>query len=184
MIYHHSQNLLELSYQLKTPLKYSDEFTFIPFKVTNDDFIIQTPRLFSPFGIQSFAKDQIMISFQNKTNDTKTGEFLDTLKHIYSLIESHYETQGTHTVNEFIKEYKGEPILNAKIKSDTPIFDTQKNRCEDLPLYSYASFILYLPGLWVIKDQVWIQWYVLQVRVENNVRLPEYAFKEVSRPPL
>mgnify|MGYP006242424857 FL=1 len=83
MIYHHSQNLQELSYQLKTPLKYSDEFTFIPFKVTNDDFIIQTPRLFSPFGIQSFAKDQIMISFQNKTNDTKTVEFLDTLKHIY-----------------------------------------------------------------------------------------------------
>ena len=38
---------------------------------------------------------RIKLSFQNKTNDTKTVEFLDTLKHIYSLINCHYEIQGT-----------------------------------------------------------------------------------------
>ena len=46
------------------------------------------------------------------------------------------------------------------------------------PLYSYASFIIHLVGLWVSEDQVWFQWYALQSRVENNIQLTEYAFKD------
>lgn len=194
MIHHHSDNLQSLSFKLKTPLKYSDEFTFIPLQVNNEDFLVQTPRLFTPFGIQvpftdqsstlqNRDKTQVMISFQNKDNDSKTTHFLQSLQFIYELVCSHYSSSSVQ-VNEFMKEYKGELIMNAKVKSDVPIFDTMKHRCDELPLYSYASYILYLPGLWVIKDQVWIQWYALQIRVENNIQLTQYAFKEaIPRPP-
>ena len=71
MIYHFKDDLKTLTYKLGTPLKYSNEFTFIPFKVNSNEFIIQTPKVFVPFGIQENdkSKDYIMISFQNKDND-------------------------------------------------------------------------------------------------------------------
>ena len=43
MIYHFKDNLQNLTYRLKTPLKYSDDFTFIPIKINNDDILFQTP---------------------------------------------------------------------------------------------------------------------------------------------
>ena len=79
MIYHFKDDLKTLTYKLGTPLKYSNEFTFIPFKVNSNEFIIQTPKVFVPFGIQENdkSKDYIMISFQNKDNDLYTCKFID-----------------------------------------------------------------------------------------------------------
>ena len=38
MIYHYTDNLQKLNYQLKTRLDYSDDFTFIPLKIKSHDF--------------------------------------------------------------------------------------------------------------------------------------------------
>ena len=65
------------------------------------------------------------------------------------------------------------------------IFDTRKQICEDIPIYSYASFIIHLAGIWISKDQIWFQWYNLQTRIENNISLLNYAFKDstIPKPP-
>ena len=59
--------------------------------------------------------------------------------------------------------------------------DRQKNICDDLPIYSYASFIIQLAGIWItnnkVSNQIWFQWYNLQSRLENNISLSGYAFK-------
>ena len=75
MIYHFKDNLQSLSYSLKPPLKYSEDFTFIPIRIKNKEFIVQTPKVFVPFGIQQNdkLKDYLMISFQNKDNDSNTS---------------------------------------------------------------------------------------------------------------
>ena len=79
MIYNFKDNLQNLTYRLKTPLKYSDDFTFIPIKINNDDILFQTPRLYTPYGVQinEKSKQYIMISFQNKENDPHTPKFLN-----------------------------------------------------------------------------------------------------------
>ena len=191
MIYHFKDDLKTLTYKLGTPLKYSNEFTFIPFKVNSNEFIIQTPKIFVPFGIQKNdkSKDYIMISFQNKDNDLYTNKFIDDLNYIYELINDHFK--DNFKVNNFLKKYKGETIMNLKTDKSSLMFDPYKNKCDDLPIYSYASFIIQLAGIWITTDkvstnQVWFQWYNLQSRLENNITLSTYAFKSSipTAPPL
>lgn len=185
MIYHFKDNIQNLPYQLKTPLKYSEDFTFIPIGIKNKEFIIQTPKVFVPYGIQTNTnlKEYVMISFQNKDNDLNQEVFIKNLQYIYELCNEHYKE--TYQVNHFLKEYKGETIMNLKIESNPLIFDSHKHLCEDLPLYSYASFIIQLAGLWIsTKDnKIWFQWYILQTRIENKISFINYAFKDSIPPP-
>jgi len=182
MIYHSKDNLQSLSYALKSPLKYSEDFTFIPLRIKNKEFIVQTPKVFVPFGIQQNdkSKDYLMISFQNKDNDKNTSKFIKDLQFIYELIRNHFKDK--YNVNHFLKEYKNDKIMNLKMDSSPLIFDSSKQICEDIPIYSYASFIIHLVGLWVSNDQVWFQWYNLQSRLENKISLVNYAFKDGSIP--
>jgi len=177
MIYHYKDKLKDLSYTLKTPLKYSEDFTFIPIRIKNKEFIVQTPKVFVPFGIQQNdkLKDYLMISFQNKENDHNNIEFLDNLNYIFTLIDDRFKCK--YNVNHFLKRYKGDQVMNLKMDSSALIFDSTKQICEDIPIYSYASFIIHLAGIWISKDQVWLQWYNLQSRLENKISLSSYAFE-------
>ena len=181
MIYHFKDDLKQIKYKLGTPLKYSNEFTFIPLKIQSKAFMIQTPKVFTPFGIQKNdkSKDYIMISFQNKENDPFIDKFIGDLNYIYELINNHFKDK--FKVNHFFKEYKGEQIMNLKTDKSSLIFDCSKNICDDLPIYSYASFIIQLAGIWItnnkVSNQIWFQWYNLQSRLENNISLSGYAFK-------
>tara|TARA_Y100000389_G_scaffold195350_2_gene226661 strand:+ start:1158 stop:2006 length:849 start_codon:yes stop_codon:yes gene_type:complete len=186
MIFHYKDNLQELSYSLKTPLQYSDEFTFVPMKIKNKDILFQTPHLFTPYGIQlnDKSKKYVMISFQNKNNDTYTDTFLKDLEYIYKLAHNYYSQSydiGRYNVNKFIKYYKNEPIMNVKFKEDSLIYDGLQNTIKDIPIYGYCSFIIHLAGLWISNNQIWFQWYILQTRIENNISLLSYAFKD-SKP--
>jgi hypothetical protein len=183
MIYHFKDELQSLSYTLRTPLKYSGDFTFIPIHIKpTKEFMIQTPRVFAPFGIQQNdkSKDYIMISFQNKDNDNHTIKFINDLQFIYDLIKYHFKDE--YQVNHFLKKYKGEQIMNLKIDPSPLIFGSNKEVCDDLPIYSYASFIIHLSGLWISKDQIWFQWYILQTRIENTISLSHYAFRDTTIP--
>lgn len=190
MIVHYKEPIQNMKFCLKTPLQFSKDFTFIPIQFKgNKECIFQTPRMYVPFGVQSpnkpvnkNNKEYIMISFQNKTNDLQTEKFLDDLNYIYDLIK--FEYLETHNVNHFIKENDGNHTMNIKLRDNMPTFDTQKNHLDDIPIYSYASFIIHLVGLWVTDNQIWFQWYALQSRVENNVVLNEYAFVDTIKKPI
>ena len=183
MIVHHKEPIQNMKFILKTPLQFSKEFTFIPIQFKeNQECMFQTPKLYVPYGKQSVEgkKDYLMISFQNKQNDLQTDKFLKDLHYIYDLVW--YQYSDTHNVNPFIKSYNTQDIMNIKLREGILIFDALKNRLDDIPLYSYASFIIHLVGLWVSEDQIWFQWYALQSRVENNIQLTEYAFKDTIVP--
>ena len=88
MIYHYTDKLQDLTYSLGSHFKYSDDFTFVPFKVKgNNEFIVQTPKLFTPYGIQQNdkSKDYLIISFQNSENDPHNQTFLNDLRFIFIL---------------------------------------------------------------------------------------------------
>ena len=182
MINHFKDGLRDLPYTLKTPLKYSEDFTFIPIRIKHKEFIVQTPPVFVPFGIQQNdkSKDYLVISFQNKTNDSNTTKFVDDLQYIYDLLLNHFKSK--YQLNHFLRKYRGDTIMNLKMDSTPLIFDSTRHICEDIPIYSYASCIIHLAGLWISKDHMWFQWYNLQNRLENKISLPTYAFKEGSIP--
>lgn len=182
MILHHTE-LSKLSLTTYPPLQYSDEYTFLPFKSNKQDILLQTPRLFVPFGIQENdnGKQFLMISFQNKTNDTHTLRFLNDLQSIYKQVYSKYKQD--YIINSFLKTYgsQKETIMNMKFKEGSLIYDCQKQCRDEFPIYSYASFIVHLSGLWIYQDQMWFQWIVVQARLENDVCLSSYAFKDIPK---
>lgn len=179
MIY---QSLDTIQITTYPPLRYSDEYTFLPFKSNKQDIVFQTPRLFVPFGIQQNdnSKQYVMISFQNKENDPKTNQLLQQFQSMYDMVNSKYNK--TYTVNPFLKTYgpQKETIMNMKVRDDALIFDMNKQCRDEFPIYSYASFIVHLSGLWISKQQIWFHWVILQSRLENNLQLTSYAFKDTK----
>ena len=160
-------------------LKYSDTFTFIPIKIYKNKYsecIIQTPLLFTPFGIQKTQnnKDIIDLSFQNKENDDSLKNFLKILKIIYQCIFKKYKSK--YTVNPFIKETDFNECIRLKISLNTQYFDELKNRIHTINKFSYGIFIIYLEGIWINNNDLWFQWNLLQAKVKLPFYLKEYSF--------
>ena len=141
MIIHSQEDFSNYKLCLCKSLKYSDTFTFIPIKIYKNKYsecIIQTPLLFTPFGIQKTQnnKDIIDLSFQNKENDDSLKNFLKILKIIYQCIFKKYKSK--YTVNPFIKETDFNECIRLKISLNTQYFDELKNRIHTIDKFSYG----------------------------------------------
>ena len=181
MIIHHQEDFSTYKLCLCKSLKYSDTFTFIPIKIYKNKYsecIIQTPLLFTPFGIQKTQnnKDIIDLSFQNKENDDSLKNFLKILKIIYQSIFKKYKSK--YTVNPFVKETDFNECIRLKISFNTQYFDELKNRIYTIDKFSYGIFIIHLEGIWINKNDLWFQWNLLQAKIKLPFYLKEYSFIE------
>ena len=180
MIIHHSENIKSYHLFIQKPLKYSDKFTFIPLRLKKGKeylkCILQTPLLFTPYGICKTQnnKNIIDISFQNIDNDKSQRVFHKNLKYIYDTVYEKYKYD--YIVNDFLKKTDFNDILRLKINDNTTIFDDSKNIIEKIENYSYGNFIIELEGLWLNEDNIWFQWNLLQARIKIQTHLTEYSF--------
>ena len=181
MIIHSQEDFSNYKLCLCKSLKYSDTFTFIPIKIYKNKYsecIIQTPLLFTPFGIQKTQnnKDIIDLSFQNKENDDSLKNFLKILKIIYQCIFRKYNKK--YTVNPFIKDTNFNECIRLKISLNTQYFDELKNRIHTIDKFSYGIFIIHLEGIWINNNDLWFQWNLLQAKIKLPFYLKEYSFIE------
>ena len=180
MIIHYRENLKSYSFFIQKPVKYSDKFTFIPLRLKKEkDFIkciLQTPLLFTPYGICKTQKDKniIDISFQNIENDKSQHIFHKNLKYIYDTVYNKYKYD--YIVNDFLKKTDFNDILRLKINNTTKLFDESKNMIEKIENYSYGNFIIELEGIWLNEDNIWFQWNLLQAKIKLPTHLTEYSF--------
>ena len=180
MIIHHSENLKSYPLFIQKSLKYSDKFTFIPLRLKKDKIyqkcILQTPLLFTPYGICKTQNDKniIDITFQNIENDKSQSIFRKNLKYIYDNVYEKYKYD--YIVNEFLKRTDFNDCLRLKLNSNTKIFDEYKNIIEKIENYSYGNFIIELEGLWLNEDNIWFQWNLLQAKIKLPTHLTEYSF--------
>jgi hypothetical protein len=180
MIIHHSENIKSYHLFIQKPLKYSDKFTFIPLRFKKaEEFIkciLQTPLLFTPYGICKTQSDKniIDISFQNIENDKSQRVFHKNLKYIYDTVYEKYKYD--YIVNDFLKRTDFNDCLRLKINDNTTIFDESKNIIEKIENYSYGNFIIELEGLWLNEDNIWFQWNLLQAKIKLPTHLTEYSF--------
>ena len=180
MIIHHSENIKSYHLFIQKPLKYSDKFTFIPLRLKKEkEFIkciLQTPLLFTPYGICKTQSDKniIDISFQNIENDKSQRLFHKNLKYIYDTVYEKYKYD--YIVNDFLKSTDFNDCLRLKMNSNTKIFDESKNIIEKIENYSYGNFIIELEGLWLNEDNIWFQWNLLQAKIKLPTHLTEYSF--------
>lgn len=180
MIIHH-KSLNEISLGKKNLLKYSDEFSFIPLKIFHEnnfrECLIQTPKLFLPYGKQRLNNGKYIIdlSFQNKDNDEDNKNFLKILKKIFYTIKEKYKN---YNVNSFLKKTDFDYTMRLKVNLNSKFYDNSKNHLYKIDPFSYGIFIIGLEGLWVHNNEIWFQWYLLQARLEKPTFLNEYAFIE------
>ena len=179
MIIHHKKiNNIELG--LKKTLKYSENYKFIPLKFyyenTFTDCIFQTPKLFTPFGIQKIDENKkiIDLSFQNKENDKDVQLFIQNLTKIYKTIVHKYKN---YNVNFFLKETIHDLSMRLKVNNSI-FFDSYKNEIKKINSFSHGEFIIQLKGLWICDDNIWFQWYLLQGKMDTNITLEKYCFIE------
>jgi len=162
---------------VKRKQKFSQEFTFSSIKYNSQEFLIQTPVLFLPFGIQQYSvndsKKYLDLSFQNIENDQNIQVFLDNLKKIHSSVKKEFQE---YAVDNFIKETKFSPLLRLKVDDNCLFFDQNKKSYKDELPKTYGSFIIHLTGLWSMNQKIWFQWQLLQAKIRIPFILKEYAF--------
>jgi len=165
------------SLNVKRKQHFSQEFTFFPIKYDSREFLIQTPVLFIPFGIQQYSvndsKKYIDLSFQNIENDTNIKVFFKNLKRLYFSVKNNFQE---YSVEHFFKKTKYSYSMRLKINDDCLFFDQNKESYKDDIPKTYGSFIIHLTGLWSMNQKIWFQWQLLQAKIKIPLVLKEYAF--------
>jgi hypothetical protein len=167
---------------IKKKLKYSEYCTLIPIKYNNEDLIIQTPKMYIPFG-EKFVynnknKKYLDISFLNIENDNNIKIFYDNLNIIFDKINNFYK----YNVDEVIKKYNKNDLLRLKITKDILIYNQNKENIDKIINNTYGSFIIHLHGLWLMNDTLYFHWELLQCKIDIPIYLSEYSFIDDVKP--
>tara|TARA_B100001123_G_scaffold411195_1_gene507158 strand:+ start:487 stop:1368 length:882 start_codon:yes stop_codon:yes gene_type:complete len=184
MILHYKEGLTNVSFYIKTPLKYSKSFTFIPiqykYKGNLTDIIFQSPHLFIPYGVTKLSNGKLIldISFQNSMNDKDVDLFYAMLQTIYSIFQKRYSKE--YQVHNFCKDTPFSKCMRCKLESSDIFYNQSRNKMKQLSSFHYGRFLLQLSGLWVIDNEVWFQWFILQGHIETPIQLDSYSFIDDS----
>lgn len=168
-----------INYKIK--LKYSEGFSFIGISYLKHDFCIQTPKLYSKYGLnKKYDKYFIDLSLQNICNDDNIKILMDNFNMIYDTIKNKYKNYNV--VNPLKND-----IIRFKTKSDFKVYDTNRDILESVLPNTYGNYIIYLQGIWLIENDIYFQWYTLQAKIDMPLNLEEYAFldsvKNIPKPP-
>ena len=167
---------------IKKKLKYSEYCTLIPIKYNNNDLIIQTPKMYIPYGekyvYNNINKKYVDISFLNINNDDNIKIFYDNLNIIYDKINNFYE----YDVDDIIKKYNKNNLLRLKITKNILIYDQNKKNIDEIINNTYGSFIIHLQGLWLMNDTLYFHWELLQCKLDMPIYLSEYSFIDDVKP--
>ena len=167
---------------IKKKLKYSEHCTLIPIKYNNDDLIIQTPKMYIPFG-EKFVynnknKKYVDISFLNIENDNNIKIFYDNLNIIFDKINNFYK----YDVDDIIKKYNKNDLLRLKITKNILIYNQKRENIDKIINNTYGSFIIHLYGLWLMNDTLYFHWELLQCKLDIPIYLSEYSFIDDIKP--
>ena len=167
---------------IKKKLKYSEYCTLIPIKYNNDDLIIQTPKMYIPFG-EKFVynnknKKYVDISFLNIENDNNIKIFYNNLNIIFDKINNFYK----YDVDDIIKKYNKNDLLRLKITKNILIYNQKRENIDKIINNTYGSFIIHLYGLWLMNDTLYFHWELLQCKLDIPIYLSEYSFIDDVKP--
>lgn len=166
----------------KRNLKYSEEFSFVGISYLKRDFCIQTPKLYSKYGLnKKYDKYFIDLSLQNICNDDNIKILLDDFNMIYDTIKNKYKNYNV--INPLKKD-----TIRFKTKSDFKVYDSNRKLIESVLPNTYGNYIIYLQGIWLINNDIYFQWYTLQAKIDMPLNLEEYAFLDsikvdIPKPP-
>ena len=175
MIIHYKNDFEILKPFYSIPKKYSDEYTYQPILLNKQTpLVIQTPSLFVPYGVQTFDdKQKIDISFQNKQNDPYNQKFLDNLQILYNKVKDKYVD---NRINPFIYLSSYDECMKLKITDKIQFYNQFQNEVDSIQPHSYCSFLIHFSGLWIFKNDIYFDWKLLQVRIDEPLYYKTYQY--------
>uniref|UniRef100_A0A6C0CY18 Uncharacterized protein n=1 Tax=viral metagenome TaxID=1070528 RepID=A0A6C0CY18_9ZZZZ len=147
----------------KNKLKYSNDFTYIPIEMK----YLQTPKILIPYGIDK-EKNILDILFINIENDKKIKELIFKFNKLYEKVEIKF---NKFNVNNFLKD----KLMRLKIKK-CKIYNQNKEEINNFSNNIYGELIINLDGLWIVKNEIWFNWNILQIKVNEPIYLQHYSF--------
>ena len=171
----HNQPINFKDINIKKFLKYSDNYTLIPIKYNNNDLLIQTPKMYIPFGEKTlYDKKYLDLSFQNIMNDKNIGLFYHNLETIHEKVIKLFHE---YNVDDLIKTYNDTDLLRLKITRDILNYDHNQNIIDKIINNTYGYFIIHLKGLWLNNEgNIYYYWELLQSKIDVPLYLSEYSF--------
>jgi len=171
----------------KKKKKINRELSLIPIKYKHNnnklDVIIQTPRLYIPFGINPYRdKNYISLSFRNYEYDREIKTFLKTIKKLSNHIEEYIKYKWGHRYHfdNNIKENGNgfPPLLKMTIPENVNIFDDNRNNLvlDNITPKIECNGIIYLSHIWKNKTRFGLTWKLLQLKVYPIKMFSGYAF--------
>jgi len=160
------------------PLYYSNNYTFIKINYNKKDILIQTPNLYCKYGLNN-RHYNIDVSFQNIDNDNNVKLLKNNLELIYKIIKKRFKK---YNIIYFLKD---KIWMRLKFNNNLCIFNQTRQKIDTSLSNTYAKYIINLRGLWLINNNdIYIQFYVLQIKVDKQIILDEYAFidNKIKRP--
>ena len=105
--------------------------------------------------------------------DNNIQIFYDNLLLIHDKIYNFY---NGYNLDDIIKKYNKNELLRLKMSKDILIYDQNKKLTNKIINNTYGSFIIHFQGLWLINDNLYFHWELLQCKIDMPLYLDEYCF--------
>lgn len=157
---------------------YPNNYKFIKIKYDKNDLLIQTPKLFSQYGIYN---DYLTLSLFNKDNSNSVQNLLNQFNKINDYIFNKFKNCN---INKFIVN----DIFKCKIYK-LLIFNNYKKKIDKIYPNTYGNYIIHLNGLWIDdNDNLYFNWHVIQAKIDLPFYMESYGFinenkKNIPPPP-
>ena len=195
---------------LRPITKISDKCLKVPIKIDikgkKKHFLIQTPKMFIPFGInmnENYNNKNIYldISFRDKDYNIYVKNFFNFMKKIKIKVKKllisekiikKYKNNYPEFVDSIKKDKYGERMTtrfnNIDGNHNVSIYDNKREikKLEDVKKGLYCILILNLSDVWITIDekckvlQYGFSWIIMQMKIYEPLSLDQYCFIETS----
>ena len=157
ILYYKNLNIDDKLISFKKRIQYSEKLGFIPLRYNNDVFIVQTPILYSPFGISTIY-NIIDLSFQ--CNDI-TNDFINNcLSKFYITTKRKYTN---YIIEDYIRQNKYSKWMRFKVTKGTIFYNQDRDKIHTFESKVLGSYIIELSGLWIINGKISFNWSILSL---------------------
>jgi hypothetical protein len=180
-------------YLLK-PINISKNTIYINFKIKTDmgkePVLIQTPKLFIPFGINKYKfSTNLETSLLIQEPAKQFKDFYISIKKLDKIIEKMKIKNKIIMGKQFISCIKPavdifpERIL-LNINNESSIFDLNKNQIniDQITKKIYGKFIIHLSHIWINESSYGYNLEVIQGMIDPKVIIKEFAFIDDEEP--
>ena len=169
---------------LKKKINYLNKYIY-PIYYNNNSFIIQSPIVFLPWGINKYNSLDISLQYIHNQESNISPDKLNNFSVMIYTIDSYFKKLHFFKKYYFksnIKKHNSFPdiIRISYDKNNTKVYNQKKELIESKMINqkSFAKCIIQVSFIWINKDTYGIKWNISQLKLYTDIiyKPIEYSF--------